>query len=119
MYLLRYGCCGCMNRINTEKKMKKNEYAGSSFDSFLKDEGLDAEVAARVAKRTFVHQLQLKMEKQGKNKNLFRKALKSPSTTERVFNEHTGISLETMAKAASLVNCVLNIRLVPNGHSKA
>ncbi|MDB5038837.1 MAG: hypothetical protein JWQ35_2365 [Bacteriovoracaceae bacterium] len=99
--------------------MKKNKYSGSSFDSFLKEEGLDAEVAARAAKRTFVHQLEMKMEKQKKNKNVFRKALKSPSTTERVFNEHTGISLDTMAKAASLVNCVLNIRLVPQGHSKA
>ena len=92
---------------------KKNKYSGSSFDSFLAEEGIDAEVAARSAKRTFVHQLQLKMDKQHKNKNLFRKALKSPSTAERVFNAHTGISLDTMARAASLVNCVLDIRLVP------
>jgi len=92
---------------------RKNKYSGSSFDSFLIDEGIAAEAAARAAKRTFVHQLEKKMEKQKKNKNVFRKALKSPSTTERVFNEHTGISLETMAKAASLVDCVLDIRLVP------
>ncbi len=96
-----------------KKSVRKNKYSRSSLYSFLIDEGIPAEAAARAAKRTFVHQLEKKMEKQKKNKSLFRKALKSPSTTERVFNEHTGISLEKMAKAASLVDCVLDIRLVP------
>jgi antitoxin HicB len=90
----------------------KNKHAGSSFDSFLADEGIEADVAARAAKRTFVHELQKKMEKKHANKNTLRKALKSPSTTERLFNDHTGISLETMAKAATILNCDLEIRLV-------
>lgn len=91
----------------------KNKYAGSSFDSFLTEQGIEADVAARAAKKTFVHELQKKMEKKHANKNLLRKALKSPTTTERLFNDHTGISLETMAKAATVLDCELEIRLVP------
>ena len=90
----------------------KNKYAGSSFDSFLAEEGLEAEVAAKAAKRTFVHQLEAKMNRQHKRKTDFRKALGSPTTADRVFSDHTGISLETMARAADVVDCDVEVRLV-------
>ena len=90
----------------------KNKHAGSSFDAFLAEEGLDAEVAARAAKKTFAHQLEEQMKRQHTRKTAFRSALGSPTTTARLFNDHTGISLETMAKAAGIVGCELEIRLV-------
>ena len=90
----------------------KNKYAGSSFDEFLADEGIEAAVAARAAKKTFVHQLTQRMVKEKKNKSAFRRALNSPATTERLFSDNVGISLETMAKAAAVVNCDLDIRIV-------
>lgn len=97
----------------------KNKVAGSSFDSFLAEEGIEAEVAARAAKKTFVHELKQKMVRKKKNKNAFRKALKSPATTERLFSDHIGISLETMAKAAAVLGCDLDIRLIPKLRRRA
>lgn len=90
----------------------KNKYAGAAFDTFLKEEGIEAEVAARAAKKTFSHQLEARMKRTHQKKIHLRTALGSPTTTERLFNDHTGISLETMAKAASIVGCELRIHLV-------
>ncbi len=90
----------------------RNKYAGSSFDDFLREEGIEAEVSARAAKRTFSYQLERQMKRAHKKKNHLRLALGSPTTAERLFNDHTGISLETMAKAASVVGCELRIHLV-------
>jgi ATP-dependent Clp protease ATP-binding subunit ClpA len=97
----------------------KNKHAGSSFDDFLAEEGLDAEVAARAAKRIFVEELEQKMARKKAKKSTMRKALKSPTTAARLFSDHTGISLETMAKAASVVGCELEIRLVPKPKTRA
>lgn len=97
----------------------KNKHVGSSFDSFLEEEGLEMEVAAKAAKRTFVHELEQKMVKKKTNKNAIRKALKSPTTTERLFSDNVGVSLETMSRAASVVGCELEIRLVPKGRKRA
>ena len=91
----------------------KNKHAGTSFDSFLEKEGIKEDVVALAAKRTFVRQLERNMTKMHKIKKHFREALKSPSTTERVFSGHTGISLATMSKAAEIVGCILDIRLIP------
>jgi len=97
----------------------KNKYQGSSFDDFLKEEGIESEVAARATKRTFSHQLEEKMQQKHKKKVHLRRALGSPTTTERLFSEHTGISLETMVRAANLVDCDLRIQLVDRGRSKS
>lgn len=96
----------------------KNKFAGSSFDSFLAEEGLETEVAARVTKRMFVHELKKRLIRQNKNKNAIRKALRSPATTERLFSDHVGISLETMARAAAVVGCDLDIRLVSKSRKR-
>lgn len=90
----------------------KNKYAGSSFDDFLQEEDIEDEVSAKAAKRTFAHQLEQQLKRSHKKKNHLRVALGSPTTAERLFNDHTGISLETMAKAASVVGCDLKIHLV-------
>ena len=93
---------------------KRNPHSGSSFSEFLEDNGLEAEVSARATKRTFIHQLEKRMIKAKANKNKVRKALGSPTTTTRVFDEtYTALSLETMSKAASAVGCELQIALVP------
>lgn len=90
----------------------KNKYAGSSFGSFLEEMGISADVAAKAAKKAFAYQLQKKLHSKKKNKNGLRHLFKSASTTERLFNDHTGISLDTMAKAANYVGCDLDIRFV-------
>ena len=107
-------------RIQDEKaqvEVMKNRHVGSSFDSFLEEEGLETEVAAKAAKRTFVHRLEAKMVRAHKKKTDFRKALGSPTTADRVFSDHTGTSLLTMARAAEVVDCDIEVRLVSR-HAK-
>lgn len=98
---------------------KSNPHTGSSFSDFLESEELEAEVSARAAKKTFVYQLQKRMVATKTNKNKLRKALGSPTTATRVFDEdYTSSSLETMTRAASAVGCELQIALVPRKLAK-
>jgi len=97
----------------------KNKLTGSSFDEFLADENLETEVAAKAAKRTFVHNLEKQIRRKKVNKNAFRKAFHSPSTTNRLFDDHVGVSLQTLSKAASIVGCDIAISLVPRVAKKA
>ncbi|OQW48506.1 MAG: hypothetical protein A4S09_04830 [Proteobacteria bacterium SG_bin7] len=91
----------------------KNKLTGSSFDDFLAEENLETEVAAKAAKRTFVHQLEKQIKRKKVKKNAFRKAFHSPTTTNRVFDDHVGVSLQTLSKAASIVDCDIAISLIP------
>lgn len=100
-------------------KTKKNPHTGSSFSDFLADEGLESEVAARAAKRTFVHQLEKQMSRQRAKKNVLRQLFGSPTTTKRVLDEaYIALSLDTMSRAASAVGCELQISLVPKKIAK-
>jgi antitoxin HicB len=90
----------------------KNKHVGSRFDSFLEELGISADVAAKAAKKAFAYQLEKKLESKKKTKSSLRRVFNSASTAERLFDEHTGISLDTMAKAADFVGCGLDIRLV-------
>ncbi len=90
-------------------RKKSDPHTGSSFNNFLENEGLDAEVSARATKKTFIHQLEKRMVTTKANKNKIRKALGSPNTTSRVFDEDcTSLSLDTMTKAASTTSPKIN-----------
>ena len=96
------------------KVLKKNLHTGSDFNSFLESEGIDADVSALSAKRTFVYQLEKQLIKTKSNKNKIRKILGSPTTTTRVFDEkYISLSLDTMARAATAIGCDLKIALIP------
>ncbi len=97
---------------NRVTELKKNPHAGSTFDSFLKNEGIYDEVAARVMKRTLVHQLEKALKEKNKNKAYLRRMLGSPSTVDRLFSDHIGINLETLLKVAALLEFDLDVRLV-------
>lgn len=92
--------------------MSKNKHSGSSFDSFLVEEGLYDEALILATKKAFVIQLEKALKASGRNKAYLRKKLKSPSTVERLFNDHVGISFETIAKTAQLLNYDLEVQLV-------
>ncbi len=101
------------------KALKKNPHTGSDFNDFLESEGLDADVSAKAAKRTFVHQLELQLTKTKSNKNKIRKLLGSPTTTTRVFDQdYISLSLDTMARAATALGCDLKVALVPRKLAK-
>ena len=98
---------------------KTNPHTGSKLSDFFEGEGLEAEVSARAAKRTFIYQLERRMIATKANKNKVRKALGSPTTTTRIFDEdYTALSLDTMSKAANAVGCELQIALVPRKVAK-
>lgn len=102
-------------------KTKKNFHTGSSFNDFLEEEGLEAEVQARAVKRTFVHQLEKQIAKKKRPKGFLRRIFGSPTTAGRVLDEeYTSLSLETMSKAASALGCELQISLVnkKSAHSR-
>lgn len=101
------------------KALKKNQHTGSDFNDFLESEGLDSDVSALAAKKTFVYQLEKQMIKAKSNKNKIRKFLGSPTTTTRVFDEdYVALSLDTMARAATAIGCDLKVALVPRKLAK-
>ena len=94
--------------------MSKNPHTGSSFDDFLKEEGLHEECTAVALKRVLAWQLKQEM----KNNHLTKSAMAermhtSRAQLERLLNpEKTGTSLETMQRAAVAVGRELRIELV-------
>lgn len=98
---------------------KKNSHTGSSFSDLLEEEDLNAQVAARATKRTFIHQLEKRMTATKYTKGKLRKVFGSPTTTTRVFDEEfTSLSLDIMTKGASAIDCDLQIQLVPRKLAK-
>jgi antitoxin HicB len=87
------------------KNMSKNPHTGSSFDDFLKEEGLYEECTAVALKRILAWQLKQEM----KNNHLTKSAMAEWMHTSRaqferlLDSEKTGISLETMQRAAVAV----------------
>jgi hypothetical protein len=57
--------------------MRKKGKTGSSFDSFLKEEGIYEEVTARGIKRVIARQLDALMEDQGLTKSALAKRMKT------------------------------------------
>lgn len=96
---------------------KRNIHTGSNFTNFLEAEGLEADVAARAIKRTFVRQLGRRMVFTNTTKAKLRKIFGQKTT--QVFDEEcTSLSLDTISKAATAVGCELQILLVPKGKLK-
>lgn len=61
--------------MSSKKRKRKNIHAGSSFDDFLKEEGIFKHCQEVGAKYAFVMQLQDEMEKQQFTKEAFAKRL--------------------------------------------
>ena len=94
--------------------MIDNPYTGSSFDDFLKEEGLYEECSARAIKQVLARQLTEEMKRQNLSKTEMAKQMQTSRTQlDRLLDpEKTGVSLETMTRAASVVGRQLRIELV-------
>lgn len=94
--------------------MAKNPHEGSSFDDFLKKDGVYEECTAGALKKVLAWQLEEEM----KNKKITKKVMAERMATSRsqldrlLDPEKTGVSLETMQRAASVVGRELRINLV-------
>ena len=94
--------------------MTKNPHTGSSFDDFLESEGLYTECTAIAIKRVLARQLREEMKKQNLTKTEMAKQMAtSRAQLDRLLDpEKTGVSLETITRAASVVGRQLRIELV-------
>jgi antitoxin HicB len=94
--------------------MTANPHLGSSFDSFLEQEGILEAVTARALKRVVARQLQALMKDQGLSKtSLADKMQTSRSQLDRLLDpENDSVTLDTLVRAAHAVGRRLHLELV-------
>jgi len=91
----------------------KFDHSGSSFDSFLEEEGIREEVEAVAVKRLLGWQLEEAMREQRITKQAMAKQLHtSRSQLDRLLDpQNTSVSLETIARAAKVLGKRITIRI--------
>ncbi|MFO1509154.1 MAG: hypothetical protein U1F31_05225 [Steroidobacteraceae bacterium] len=91
----------------------RNRHRGSSFDDFLREEGLYVEVTSVAWKRVLSWQVGEAMKEEGISKSEMAKRMKtSRSQLDRLLDpDNPNILLETVQKAASAVGKRITIRL--------
>jgi antitoxin HicB len=106
-------------RIHKNQMKPKRTYkpatnnSGTSFDSFLEEQGIRAEVEAVAIKRVLAWQLQQAMRRQQKTKQAMARQLRtSRSQLDRLLDpENVSVSLATIARAAQVLGKRLIIRV--------
>ena len=95
------------------KRTKKGRI-GSSFDDYLKEEGIYEEVTARAIKRVIARQLDALMQDQGLTKTTLAKRMKtSRAQLDRLLDpENDSVTLATLTRAARAVGRNLRMELV-------
>ena len=93
--------------------MKKSN-VGSSFDSWLREEGIYEEVTATALKRVLARQLEAAMkEKQLSKAEMARRMHTSRAALNRLLDpEYAAVTLSTLRKAALAVGRQLRLELV-------
>ncbi len=94
--------------------MRRKGRIGSSFDDFLKEEGIYEEVTARAIKRVIARQLGTLMRDEGLSKTeLARRMKTSRAQLDRVLDpENESVTLGTLTRAARAVGRNLRMELV-------
>jgi len=92
---------------------KANRHTGSSFDSFLEEEGIFDEVEAVAAKRVIAWQLAEEMRKKHITKQAMARTLRtSRSQVDRLLDpENASVYLTTLARAAKAVGMRIQLGL--------
>jgi antitoxin HicB len=93
---------------------KKKGRIGSSFDDFLKEDGIYEEVTARAIKRVIARQLGALMQDQGLTKSALAKKMRTSRTQlDRLLDpENESVTLGTLTRAAQAVGRNLRMELV-------
>lgn len=100
----------------TSKAAKsKNKHRGSSFESFLKKDGLREEVHAAALKRAIALKLDDLMKQKRVNKSVMAVQMRtSRAAIHRLLDpENTSVTLATLNRAARSLGRKLKIELVP------
>src|SRR6202167_6429554 len=99
--------------MNIRKNRKKIDHSGSTFDSFLEEEGIREEVEAVAIKRVLAWQLEQAMQKQQKTKQAMAKQLRtSRSQLDRLLDpKNVSVTLDTITRAARALGKRVIIRV--------
>ena len=92
---------------------KRNPHAGSSFDDFLKDEGMFEEVQAKALKRALSEQIEESMQAANISKVKMAELMAtSRSQLDRVLDpDNISVQLDTLMKAARAVGKTVEIKI--------
>ena len=103
-----------MGRNGNGIAKKRVNHSGSSFDSFLDEQGIREEVEAIAVKRVLAWQLAQTMKKQQKTKQAMARELRtSRSQLDRLLDpQNTAVTLETVTRAAHALGKRLVVRIV-------
>jgi len=99
--------------MKVKKLHKRMDHSGSSFDSFLEEEGIRGEVEAVAIKRVLAWQFERAMQKQRKTKREMAKQLRtSRSQLDRLLDpQNVSVTLDTIARAAKALGKRVVIRV--------
>jgi antitoxin HicB len=105
---------GTLRRERHRDMKKKKGRIGSSFDDFLKEEGIYEEVTAHAIKHVIAHQLDALMREQGLTKSELAKRMDtSRAQLDRLLDpDNESVTLATLTRAAQAVGRHLRIELV-------
>ncbi len=100
-----------MKKMTTKKPF---DHSGSSFDSFLEEEGIREEAETVAIKRVLAWQLEQAMRQQRKTKQAMAKELHtSRSQLNRLLDpQNVSVSLETITRAARALGKRVTIRII-------
>ena len=100
-------------RKPAKKHRKRTDHSGSSFNSFLEQEGIREEVEAVAIKRVLAWQLEQAMQKQQKTKQAMAKQLHtSRSQLDRLLDPgNVSVTLDTITRAARALGKRVIIRV--------
>ena len=106
--------------MSARKTRKKMDHSGSTFDSFLEEEGIREEVEAVAIKRVLAWQFEQAMRRQQKTKQAMAKQLHtSRSQLDRLLDpENVSVTLDTIARAARALGKRVIIRVADTRAAK-
>ena len=95
-------------------KSKNNQHIGSSFDEFLREEGIYAEVEAAALKKVIAAALAKQMKRRHISVSKLAEALgTSRAAVSRVLDqENTSITLTTLSRTAIALGCKVRLEIV-------
>jgi antitoxin HicB len=99
--------------MKVRKSHKRTDHNGSTFDSFLEQEGIREEVEAVAIKRVLAWELEQAMQKQQKTKQAMAKQLHtSRSQLDRLLDpQNVSVTLDTITRAARALGKRVIIRV--------
>ena len=92
----------------------KNKNIGSSFDSFLREEGIYEEVSSNAIKRVLARQVEAAMKERNFSKaEMARRMNTSRAALDRLLDpDYQAVTLSTLQKAAAAVGRELRLELL-------